>query len=1180
MPGQNLMQSVGGQAQKPTRFVSLFTSRFFNGLFTNRSLLRGPLGFLYTDFYHAGTTDVLCDGLNSELYTHLSMIRRPGNPKYSTAQTDSAVDNFYSFHHSDGTIQVVVDTALDVDIYTPSSNTNIWNKTSGAGEGYFQGINQSLYIADGIDLVKYIPGTTNPFATSGSAAGQSVWKWGGAAPTTAPSTVITQTGSAGIAWAAATMFTTMGLLVDNNSNIQFLVSTMQNGNTTQFGTTGSGNPNWNNAFGATTIDNTVTWTSKGQLGVWTAGTTYAAFAPIYDPVSNGIYVNFFGGQSGSARPIFKPIFNTHTNDKTSQWQYIGPPALWKPSTTYNSFWEFSQEMICEPVIGNSPAAMIAILNAGTQPIYVQTANDASVGSVNNPGTSGSNYTPPWQTTAGLVTSDGQLLWSCLGSKNWGAFKAYSAWFQGSTSFSVLVDSNNNFQVCSTTGSSQGTIPYPSWQASHSFAGGSVIAVQNPLSATGFTAFQSGGAGTSGATEPTWNFSFPVTDSGVTWTPIGATTAGRPVWGTTYGSTTADGTATWVNVGSSANSFWVKNTSWYLPASGFAVPSGGQPYGGASVVGSAWNQFVTASGLSGGSPPSWGTSVGTTATDNTITWTATSAFGAVGFTWTKGYGYVYCFKARAANDPDVTTSPALSVAGTNSPNPIGPLGLPFGAQDNTVTSASPVGFFVGAQATGAQITVSGPGSTDPQFDTVMVFRCVDGFQTSGPYLLLTELNMPPLTSGGTPGQWSVIDFMPDTPTTTLQGLNELIVAPINRINDPPPGQFGSLFFTQSSPSTPQVAAASTAMIGTEFHQGRLWGFIGNNVYASGGPDTLVGNGFTAWPPTNVFPFQSQVTRVASTTGGLLVYTTTGLYIIAGGPAITTYYSQLLVPALGLLSWNAFALMSGIPHIFSSDRQLLGIQPGVGITRVGHPIGDILAKFNPANVYLTYHSFGDLDHALFIADGVGTWYRCDTNLAPDSSYVGPVWSPAATIAGGFKAIASVETSPGTSQLLIGPTAAGNILARDSTFSIFSDKGAVGTGVGGSAYSSFFTIGNLVFATPGQMAELGFVEMDLMKVGSQPTVQVLLDEIAATAAVPFETISNYFVSDPPKLYGPTNLPQTLFMNRYYFGQTTPLNAGQQPMPAWCKYMQLKVDFGATDTVMNELLAFTVFGALWQER
>jgi hypothetical protein len=186
---------------------------------------------------------------------------------------------------------------------------------------------------------------------------------------------------------------------------------------------------------------------------------------------------------------------------------------------------------------------------------------------------------------------------------------------------------------------------------------------------------------------------------------------------------------------------------------------------------------------------------------------------------------------------------------------------------------------------------------------------------------------------------------------------------------------------------------------------------------------------------------------------------------------------------------------------------------------------------------------------------------------------VWSPKATIAGGFKAVSSIETSPGVWQLLVGPTAAGPILARDSSFSTFSDNNA--------PYSSFFTMGAIMLAHPGQMAQCNFIEMDFVQTGTQPTVSVLFDELSATSQVPFEIISNSFKSDPPKLYGASGQPQTLWMNRYFFSQTTPGNGvTQDPVPAWCKFVQVKVDFGNVDTVENELIGFAINGALWAEK
>lgn len=195
----------------------------------------------------------------------------------------------------------------------------------------------------------------------------------------------------------------------------------------------------------------------------------------------------------------------------------------------------------------------------------------------------------------------------------------------------------------------------------------------------------------------------------------------------------------------------------------------------------------------------------------------------------------------------------------------------------------------------------------------------------------------------------------------------------------------------------------------------------------------------------------------------------------------------------------------------------------------------------------------------------------NPAPDGKYTGAAWSARATIAGGFQAVQAIETSPGVRQLLVGPASAGFILARDSSFSVFTDAG--------SSYDSNFTIGCVVLAQPGQMAECDFIECDFNKVGTLPTVSIMFDELSATNGASFEVISNSFVSDPPKLYGPTATPNTIWMNRFYFGQTTPGNPSNEPLPAWCKFLQLKVDFG-NDIVKNELLTFTVFGSLWQEK
>jgi hypothetical protein len=1194
MPAPNLLQAVGAQAQKQTRFVSLFTSRFLSGLYTNRSLLRGPLQSLYSDFYHMGTTDALCDGLNSELSIRQTMIRRPGNPAYCSVNTAAAIDFFYAFHRADGTINVIADSTTDVEVVTPSSITSIFTKTSGAGESALQGINKSLYICDGIDTVKYIPGTTNPVL------GGSVWNMAGAAPTTAPKLTLTQTGSVGVTWIASTVWTTMGLFFDG-TNMHQLNSINADGNNAtpspaNTGLSGNGQPVWNQAYLGVTVDGSVHWTNYGQIKAWQPNHLYAGGDPIYDPTTKCVFIasHNYNVTSGGTYPSFTATLGINgarvTESSGARWENIGIVESWSGTTpTCIRLWDTLKTYLhYDPPVNGTGGGDPTNVNCATiepntnlpstteNPVYLQAATTA--------GTTGTATGPSWATSAGATTQDGNLGYICLGSGTWAANTAYAQWTPGGL-FNAIKDANGNFQVCTVTGTSAALVPgtADSLTAASNASGGNTtytgtfpvpFPAGSPVTISGFTNSANNGKFkviSCNATTLVANNS-----AGVAETHAG--TATYNPWGTTYGASIQDGTAAWVCVGTANPTAWAAATRWYLPPTGFVPPSPSQSYGSPAVIDTNnVNEFVYNSGKSGSSTPSWNSSpLNSTTTDGTVTWIAVSAFTAVGTSWTTDRGYCYSFYARKASDFVVLNAPPLQIPGTNSPNPLGPLGAPTGCGDGTLTTASPVTQLTGGN-TGAQVLVSGQGSTDPQFDTVIIFRAFDGNAASGPYAYLTSIPMPPTVGGSNPGTWSIIDFIPDAAESingiVIPGLDDSFTAPIAFANDPPPGSFGSQQF-QASASSQTTPAAGTALQGIVYHQGRLWGFIGNTVFASSGPDAINSNGFTnAWPPAQEFPFNSNVTRLVATPTALLVFLTTDVFLIGGGPAITDYYSQLLAPGVGLLSFNAVAMVLGLPYMFSSDRQLITIDPSGGYTRIGHPIGDKLSAYDPTAAYVTYHSFGDQEHAIFISNGSSEWYRCDPNPAPDGQITGPVWSPRCTISGGFKAINSIETAPGTHQLLIGPTGAGKILARDSGFTTFTDNGA--------AYSSYFTMGNIVLAHAGQMAELGFIEADFVQVGSQPTVQVLLDELSATNGAQFETISNTFVSDPPKKYGPTATPATMWANRYYFGQTTAGNGGDQtPSSAWCKSLQIKIDFGATDTVQNELLAFTLFGALWAEK
>lgn len=137
-------------------------------------------------------------------------------------------------------------------------------------------------------------------------------------------------------------------------------------------------------------------------------------------------------------------------------------------------------------------------------------------------------------------------------------------------------------------------------------------------------------------------------------------------------------------------------------------------------------------------------------------------------------------------------------------------------------------------------------------------------------------------------------------------------------------------------------------------------------------------------------------------------------------------------------------------------------------------------------------------------------------------------------------------------------------------------------GTPYAANYTMGSIVLAQPGQIAEVGFFTCDFRRIGTSPQLLVLWNEIKADGLnddSDFENLSSYVVQDPPSLYGTTLNPATLFANRYYALQTVSALSGQNPVGSFCRHLQMKIDYGSSDVVPNELLDFTIFGCHYGE-
>ncbi len=359
-----------------------------------------------------------------------------------------------------------------------------------AGQSYFQGVGNTLYFGDGIDLKKW--------------DGTNTWNWGSTAPLAAPGVTITPSGSSAVLWQANIVYPTMGLLVDSNGNVQQVVSVNASGtNSTRYGTTGNGQPAWNGALSGTTTDNTVTWTNRGPVGLWTPSTLYNNFSVggtlanpcvIYDPATDALYGNTnpgpSSGTSGTTRPKFTGVNGSKVSDNTGgggiTWFCIkAKPGIWQASHVYQTIGSLSNNDVNCSIV--EPITLLPTYNPATQPTVWQPATTG--------GTSGAGGTNPvWATTAGQQATDGDLIWVCQGPATRATLTAYTQWRgSGQLLFSVIKDSNNNFQVCIKSGTSS------------------------------------------------------------------ATATGSITWGTNYGDQTADGTALWVCVGPSMT--WVASTIW-------------------------------------------------------------------------------------------------------------------------------------------------------------------------------------------------------------------------------------------------------------------------------------------------------------------------------------------------------------------------------------------------------------------------------------------------------------------------------------------------------------------------------------------------------------------------------------------------------------------------------------------
>lgn len=523
----NPVTAAGAQSD-PTKYGALnMGGEQFTGLWTQRSPYRdAATAYLVKKFYQGSRFDSIWDGYNREICARLTDVRRPGNPVWN-ASTFGPIGCFYSFKFVQAgatVIRVMADTATAVYDVTDGGKVLIWTKSAGAGRTRFLAVGPTLYMANGVDNVKWI--------------------------------------RSGLTWTAATTYTQGQFIVDTYNNLQLAVGS-QTATITNIAITSNvvtlfldqSTPldvplgTYLTFAGLSTVPalNTnnlpVTSVENGlQLSV---AFTHAdvAFSAETGTVTTGL------GATGGMQPAWEPTLGAITLDNTAQWENRGSSV---------QQWMYNAPTVA-PTVTQAPApeiypAWVANTWYGNPLVIID--SNGNVQQLTTSGTTGSTH-PTWATVKGTTTADNTAVWTCLGGSGWSAGSPYTV--------GQVVQATFTYYITTSTSS-----PYPPYYTLTS----------TPVTVT--LAFQCTVGGVSGLAAPAWTAGTGTTvteATGVTWINIGMAPtwpanalvsdvtkildtngniqqaqysdisgATTPAWNVTPGAYTGDDQQNWLNLG--------------------------------------------------------------------------------------------------------------------------------------------------------------------------------------------------------------------------------------------------------------------------------------------------------------------------------------------------------------------------------------------------------------------------------------------------------------------------------------------------------------------------------------------------------------------------------------------------------------------------------------------------------
>jgi hypothetical protein len=219
----------------------------------------------------------------------------------------------------------------------------------------------------------------------------------------------------------------------------------------------------------------------------------------------------------------------------------------------------------------------------------------------------------------------------------------------------------------------------------------------------------------------------------------------------------------------------------------------------------------------------------------------------------------------------------------------------------ISTASPLSLPV-TPSNGNLPVIQGPGLDPNVWDTIVLWRTAAGGST-----LLYDDEFPN-PGAGTSWIYTDTNADPSSSTQTLPGeLNPFIIAPINGTNNPPPANFVPMCY----------------------YLGRIWGYTGNILRWTNGPDTVVGDGNQSMSAVNQFTFPANGVMCWPTSIGLICYTLGDIWIVQGqGTPASPFYVSPFQTGVALASQDAFAVNGSTAYGMLTSGQVVSMDPGAG------------------------------------------------------------------------------------------------------------------------------------------------------------------------------------------------------------------------------------------------------------